>query len=303
MNTKQYGNRYIVKAKSLFILFIFINSIIFSHAIQAKSSNTKFEIASGSALVIDNQTNKVLFEQNSKKIAPIASVTKLMTALVVIEDKQPLNERLSVTIDNVNQLQGVKSRVKLGSQLTREDLLLIMLMASENRAAATLANHYSKGYQAFIKAMNNKAKELGMENTVFVEPSGISEKNVSNAVDLTKLINALDNYPIIKSFSVKPEFSADFTNPAYTLPFRNTNHLIFSDKWNINLTKTGFTNAAGHCLVLLTEINNHPATLVVLDAFGKQTHFGDANRLKTWLETGVIKPVPEAAKSYRLNKQ
>lgn len=178
-------------------------------------------------------------------------------------------------------------------------MLLLALMSSENRAAASLAHHYPGGYKAFIKAMNAKAKSLGMNNTRFVEPTGLSVHNVSTARDLTKLLIASKQYPLIGQLSTTREDMATFSNPTYTLPFRNTNHLVYRDNWNIQLTKTGFTNAAGHCLVMRTVINNKPVALVVMDAFGKYTHFADASRLRTWIETGKVMPVPAAALSYK----
>ncbi len=150
--------------------------------------------------------------------------------------------------------------------------------------------------------MNAKAKSLGMNNTRFVEPTGLSVHNVSTARDLTKLLIASKQYPLIGQLSTTREDMATFSNPTYTLPFRNTNHLVYRDNWNIQLTKTGFTNAAGHCLVMRTVINNKPVALVVMDAFGKYTHFADASRLRTWIETGKVMPVPAAALSYKKQK-
>lgn len=178
-------------------------------------------------------------------------------------------------------------------------MLLLALMSSENRAAASPAHYYPGGYNAFIKAMNAKAKALGMTHTRFVEPTGLSIHNVSTARDLTKLLIATKQYPLIGQLSTTREDMATFSHPAYTLPFRNTNHLVYRDNWNIQLTKTGFTNAAGHCTVMRTVINNKPVALVVMDAFGKYTHFADASRLRTWIETGKVMPVPAAALSYK----
>ncbi|SES78789.1 D-alanyl-D-alanine endopeptidase [Thorsellia anophelis] len=284
--------------KKIIVVILCFISLISPLAAKDKSSQL-FEIASTSALVFDMQGQEVLYSEQPNKIVPIASITKLMTALVILEDNQPFDELLTVDIDKTKELVGVKSRVKVGSQLSRKDLLIIMLMSSENRAASALAHHYSKGYDAFITQMNRKASELGMINTNFVEPTGLSEKNISTAEDLTRLLIALNKQPLIQQWSRIDTFEANFQKPSYTLPFRNTNHLVFNDKWDIRLTKTGFTNAAGHCLVMLTTINNKQVTLVVLDAFGKQTHFADANRIKTWLETGEIKPVPDSAKQYK----
>lgn len=261
------------------------------------------ELAAGSALLVDLKTNQVLYSSNPDFIAPIASVTKLMTAIVTLDAKQPLDEKLPIVIKDTAEMQGVFSRVRVGSQLSRYDTLLITLMSSENRAAASLAHHYPGGHEAFIKAMNAKAQALGMHSSHFVEPTGLSEKNVSSAHDLVLLIKAAQQYPLIKQFSTTDEKTIAFTKPNYTLGFRNTNALVRKDNWNIQLSKTGFTNSAGHCLVMSTEMNNRPVAFVVLDAFGKYTHMADANRLKKWLETGTVTPVPAAALSYKLAKQ
>lgn len=257
------------------------------------------EIASGSAMIVDLQTHKILYESHPDNVRPIASITKLMTVMVVLDAGLPLNERINVDISQTPEMKGVYSRVRLNSEATREDLMRLTLMSSENRAAASLAHHYPGGYNAFIKAMNDKAKSLGMTHTRYVEPTGLSIHNVSTARDLTKLLIASKNYPLLGKLSTTREDTAHFTHPNYTLPFRNTNHLMFRENWDIALTKTGFTNNAGHCLVMRTVINQRPVALVVLDAFGKYTHFADASRLRTWLETGKVTAVPQEALSYK----
>ncbi|ELJ6238302.1 D-alanyl-D-alanine endopeptidase [Enterobacter hormaechei] len=241
------------------------------------------QIASGSAMIVDLNTNKVIYASHPDLVRPIASITKVMTAMVVLDARLPLDEKLKVDI-------------------SRKNMLLLALMSSENRAAASLAHHYPGGYDAFIRAMNAKAKALGMKNTHFVEPTGLSIHNVSTARDLTKLLIASKQYPLIGQLSTTREEMATFSNPAYTLPFRNTNHLVYRDNWNIQLTKTGFTNAAGHCLVMRTVFNGKPVALVVMDAFGKYTHFADASRLRTWIETGKVQPVPASALAYKKQK-
>ncbi|EIX1763045.1 D-alanyl-D-alanine endopeptidase [Cronobacter sakazakii] len=260
------------------------------------------QIASGSAMIVDLRTNEVLFSSHPDLVRPIASITKVMTAMVVLDASLPLDEMLTVDISHTPEMKGIYSRLRLNSQISRKNMLLLALMSSENRAAASLAHHYPGGYDAFIRAMNAKAKALGMRNTHFVEPTGLSIHNVSTARDLTKLLIATKQYPLIGQLSTTREEMATFSNPTYTLPFRNTNHLVYRDNWNIQLTKTGFTNAAGHCLMMRTLIKNRPVTLVVMDAFGKYTHFADASRLRTWLETGKVQPVPEAALSYKRQK-
>ena len=263
---------------------------------------TQPEIASGSAMIVDLKTNKVLYSSHPNLVRPIASITKVMTAMVVLDAGLPLDEMLTVDISQTPEMKGIYSRVRLNSQISRENMLLLALMSSENRAAASLAHHYPGGYQAFIQAMNAKAKALGMKNTRFVEPTGLSIHNVSTAEDLTRLLIASQQYPLLGKLSTTREEMATFSSPAYTLPFRNTNHLVYRNNWDIQLTKTGFTNAAGHCLVMRTVINNRPVALVVMDAFGKATHFADASRLRTWIETGKVMPVPASALSYKKQK-
>jgi D-alanyl-D-alanine endopeptidase (penicillin-binding protein 7) len=271
-------------------------------ASQAKSP-THQELASGSALLVDLQSNQVLYSSHPDMVLPIASVTKLMTAMVTLDAKQPLKDMLPVYIADTQEMKGVYSRVRVGSQLSRHDLLLITLMSSENRAAASLAHHYPGGHKAFIQAMNDKARALGMSHTRYVEPTGLSPQNVSTASDLVKLLKASRNYPLLGQFSSTREKTVTFRQPTYSLGFRNTNQLVHKDSWNIQLTKTGFTNIAGHCLVMRTTMGGKSVAFVVLDSFGKYTHIADANRLKKWLETGKVSPVAPAALAYKQQKQ
>jgi len=260
------------------------------------------QIASGSAMVVDLKSHEVIYSRNPDEVRPIASLTKLMTAMVTLDAKLPLDEVINIDISNTPEMRGVFSRVKLNSEITRRQMIQLALMSSENRAAASLAAHYPGGYSAFIKAMNAKAKSLGMTRTRYVEPTGLSPRNVSTARDLTRLLLASQRYPLIGELSTTSEKTAVFSHPAYALPFRNTNHLIMNPSWSIQLTKTGYTDDAGHCLAMRTTINGKPVTLVVMDAFGKFTAFADANRLRTWMETGKTVPVPQIAKNYRKQK-
>jgi len=263
---------------------------------------SKLHIASGSAMLIDLQTNKLIYASNPDVVVPIASVTKLMTGLVVLEAKQNMEEYISVSISDTPEMKGVFSRVKIGSELPRREMLLITLMSSENRAAASLAHHYPGGYVAFIAAMNAKAKALGMTSTHYVEPTGLSTSNVSTARDLSKLVQAARKYPLLSELSTTKEKTVAFRKPNYTLGFHNTDHLVRKDNWDIQLTKTGFTNQAGHCLVLITRMGGRPVSLVILDAFGKYTHFADASRIRQWVETGKSSAVPAVALQYKADK-
>lgn len=260
-------------------------------------------LASVNALVVDQQSSQVLFERGADTRVPIASITKLMTAMVVLDAEQSLDEEIPVRVEHTRELQGVFSRVRKDSHLTRRELLLITLMSSENRAAAALAHHYDGGYEAFITAMNAKAAALGMGNTRFVEPTGLSSGNVSTARDLARLVSAAADYPLIKEFSTNPRRDTRFSKPRYTLAFANTNPLLRNENWDIEISKTGYTRPAGQCLVMLTNIEERPVALVLLDSFGKLSPMGDANRVRRWLQTGEGGPVPAAARDYVLRKK
>ena len=277
-------------------------SLLASNLQAASKAPAQQQIASGSGLVVDLKTNQVLFSSNPDRVAPIASVTKLMAAMAVLGAKLPMEQQLPVIIRDVAEMRGVYSRVRIGSEISRRDMLQLALMSSENRATASLAHHYPGGVPAFVAAMNAKARALDMHHSRFVEPTGLSQDNLSSANDLVKLLKASQQYPLIGQFSTTGEKTAYFRKPAYTLGFRNTNRLVYKPDWSIQLTKTGFTNAAGHCLVMRTHMDGRPVAFVVLDAFGKYTHMADANRLKKWLETGKISPVPAAALSYKQQK-
>nr|WP_276583459.1 D-alanyl-D-alanine endopeptidase [Pseudomonas sp. RIT-PI-S] len=263
---------------------------------------SQLHLASHSALLVDLQTNQVIYENKPDQVVPIASVTKLMTAMVVLDAKQSMTEDITVDISQTKEMKGVFSRVKLGSTLNRHDMLLIALMSSENRAAASLAHHYPGGYSAFIAAMNAKAKALGMSHTRYVEPTGLSEQNVSTARDLSKLLIAARRYPMLSELSTTKEKTVAFKKPNYTLGFHNTDHLLNQKNWDIQITKTGFTDKAGHCLVLVTSMGGRPVAMVILDAFGKYTHFADASRLRSWVETGRSTKAPAVAMQYKAEK-
>jgi serine-type D-Ala-D-Ala endopeptidase (penicillin-binding protein 7) len=277
--------------------------VVASNSLAAQKLPRQQELAAGSALLVDLKTDEVLYSSHPDLVVPIASVTKLMTAMVSLDAKLPMDEVLAVTVRDNPHMKGVYSRVRIGSEISRANMLLLTLMSSENRAATSLAHHYPGGYAAFITAMNAKAKALGMSSSRFVEPTGLSERNVSSARDLVRLLKASLEYPLIGELSTTTEKTVAFRKPTYSLGFRNTNALVRKPDWSVQLSKTGFTNKAGHCLVMRTVMAKRPVAFVVLDAFGKYTHMADANRLKKWLETGRVSPVPAAALSYRKQKQ
>lgn len=281
----------------------FTSNAVASEKAAIPRDPSTLHLASGSALLIDLQTNQVIYENHADAVRPIASVTKLMTAMVVLDAKQAMDENLTIDISQTKEMKGVFSRVKLGSELNRRDMLLIALMSSENRAAASLAHHYPGGYKAFIAAMNAKARSLGMSHTRYVEPTGLSINNVSTARDLSKLLMAARHYPMLSQLSTTREKTVAFRKPNYTLGFHNTDHLVNKSDWDIKLTKTGFTNEAGHCLVLVTSMGGRPVAMVILDAFGKYTHFADASRLRKWVETGKSTAAPAVALEYKAQKR
>ncbi|WP_394129070.1 D-alanyl-D-alanine endopeptidase [Shewanella maritima] len=290
------------------MLIICLITCLFIHVSEAKAQNNQDIIsaqplAAHSALIVDLLSGKVLHSENAQHITPIASVTKLMTAMVVLDAKLPLTERISVDVSESPTMRNVHSRIRIGSKVTRENMMIMTLIASENRAATSLAHHYPGGYNAFIKAMNAKAKALGMNNSHFFEPTGLSEHNVSSAADLMKLLKAAQQYPELARLSAMPKRHVIFSKPRYKLDFHNTNKLVAKDEWDIALTKTGFTSKAGQCLVMLAKMNGRDVAFVVLDAYGKYTHLADANRFKRYLETGEVSVVPATAKKYKAEKQ
>ncbi|WP_434929122.1 D-alanyl-D-alanine endopeptidase [Shewanella sp. HL-SH2] len=290
--------------KSAFSTLLLLASLTHqAYAATAVASSQQQELAAGSAMLVDLNTNEVLYSSNINHQVPIASVTKLMTAMVVLDAKLPLDEMITVDIHQAPIMRNVYSRVRVGSEVSRETMMLMTLMSSENRAATALAHHYPGGYFAFIYAMNAKAKALGMEQTRYAEPTGLSADNVSSAKDLVILLQESQKYPLLGKLSSTEKKHIIFNKPRYNLDFQNTNKLVFKDGWNIALTKTGYTSKAGHCLIMLTEMNKRKVAFVVLDTFGKYTHIADASRLKKWLETGKVTPIPASAKAYKQQKQ
>ncbi|MEM5404325.1 MULTISPECIES: D-alanyl-D-alanine endopeptidase [Paraburkholderia] len=241
-------------------------------------------LRSGVAYVVDQNTLEPLFDKNSHAVVPIASISKLMTAMVVLDSKASLSEPLEVTDEDRDYEKNTGSRLSVGSVLSREDMLHIALMASENRAAAALSRYYPGGRPAFIAAMNAKAKQLGMTDTHFENSTGLTSHNVSTARDLVKMVNAAYQYPMIRQFST--DRSYDVFTGKRNLAYNSTNALVRNASWDIGLQKTGFINEAGECLVMQTTIHNRPVIMVLLDSSGKYSRFADATRVRTWLDNG-----------------
>jgi serine-type D-Ala-D-Ala endopeptidase (penicillin-binding protein 7) len=241
-------------------------------------------LRSGVAYVVDQNTLEPLFDKNSHAVVPIASISKLMTAMVVLDSKAPLTESIEVTDEDRDYDKNTGSRLSVGSVLSREDMLHIALMASENRAAAALSRYFPGGRPAFIAAMNAKAKQLGMTDTHFENSTGLSSQNVSSARDLVKMVNAAYQYPTIRQFSTDHSYTV-FTGKR-NIAYNSTNALIRNPSWDIGLQKTGFINEAGECLVMQATIHNRPVIMVLLDSSGKYSRFADATRVRAWLDNG-----------------
>jgi D-alanyl-D-alanine endopeptidase (penicillin-binding protein 7) len=247
-------------------------------------------VRSNLALVIDADGRTPIYSKHPEKVAPIASITKLMTAMVVLDAGSPLSEEIVITRDDIDTIKYSGSRLPVRSRLKREDLLLVALMASDNRAASALARAYPGGTAACVAAMNRKAVELGMHATRFADPTGLSDKNVSTATDLARLVLAARAYPRIREASVAPSRMVRIGR-GRVLQFHNSNRLVHNKNWSIGLSKTGYINEAGRCLVMEAKIAARDVVIVLLDSFGKYTRLGDASRIRTWMEQTLPTPV------------
>lgn len=254
-------------------------------AVSAAPNPAKLEVRSSSALVVDVKTGKTLYQKNATKVRPIASLTKLMTALVVLDAKQNLNQTITVDKNDLDRVKHTHSRIRMGTKVTRRDALHLALMSSENRIASALARHYPGGRSAFVRAMNNKARQLGMRNTHFYDSTGLSTRNVSTAQDLGKLAAAAYRQPLIRQFTQDENREMRFSAPAYSLMFNNTNPLVKNPDWDVRLSKTGFTDEAGRCLVMRAKPDSRELAIVLLNSVGKRTPIGDANRIRKWLKS------------------
>lgn len=253
----------------------------------------KLRLASANAIIVDAEDGKPLYAKAADEITPIASVTKLMTAMVVLDSQQAMDEPLEVDMGDFDYLKGSHSRLGMGTTLTRNEMLRLALMASENRAASSLARHYPGGLKAFVTAMNFKAASLGMTHTHYEDSTGLDPRNVSTASDLAKLVRAAADYPLIREYSTTPSHYVE-TQTGRTLGFNNSNALVKNAAWDIQLQKTGYIREAGRCVVMLANIASKPMVIVLLDSIGKFTRLGDAQRVKHWLETGETMPAPVA---------
>jgi D-alanyl-D-alanine endopeptidase (penicillin-binding protein 7) len=241
------------------------------------------DVQSTAAMVVNLGNGEVIYDKNISAVAPIASITKLMTAMVVLDAKLPLDEIITVTEEDFDYLKYTGSRLAVGMTLTRDEMLRLALMSSENRAAAALGRAYPGGMPAFVKEMNLKALSLEMMHTSFVDSTGLSSSNVSTASDLTRMVKAAYQYPLIRQYSTGNGYAV-YANNGRPMQFGNSNSLVVSPDWQVNLQKTGYIREAGRCVVMHTTIANSPIVIVLLDSWGRMSRVGDANRIKKWIE-------------------
>jgi D-alanyl-D-alanine endopeptidase (penicillin-binding protein 7) len=266
------------------LFFVLAITIGFAQAQEAKAHKAVY-LRSSSALVLDADTGEVVIDKNADTVTPIASITKLMTAMVVLDRGLDLEQRIVLSRDDIDSLKGTRSRLRPGNVLTRHDLLLLALMSSENRAAAALGRTYPGGIEPFVAAMNAKAAALGMKESRFVDATGLSPHNVSSARDLVKLVRAAHEYQQIREFSTRDRYSVRLSEKGRPLSFQNTNGLVRAHHWEVGLSKTGYISEAGRCLVMHVKLASKDLIVVLLDSWGKQSRIGDANRIKKWVET------------------
>ena len=253
---------------------------------QAKPAHLgRLDVRSSSVIVLDAVDSSVLYSKQAQRPVPIASITKLMTALVVLDAGQPLDDMIELTTADRHLERTSASRLAIGSEISRGDLLHLALMSSENRAAHAVARAYPGGLPACLKAMNAKARALGMKTAHFTDPTGLSSGNVSSATDLAKLVAAAAADPTIRTFSTSASHTVAVGKQL--LEFRNTNSLVAKADWDVMVQKTGYTSDAGQCLVMKTVIRERPVLIVLLNSFGKYTRVADARRIRKWMEAGL----------------
>jgi D-alanyl-D-alanine endopeptidase (penicillin-binding protein 7) len=273
--------------------------VLFSQPAPAAAPTTKgLSLASVNAAVAFADAGDLLYSKYPDRSVAIASLTKLMTALVVMRSGEPLNEWLEVYPRHREAPNNAYSRIRLHSELKRGDMLRIALMSSENLAAYTLARHHPGGFEAFVKAMNTTASDLGMTQSRFVEPTGLSPQNRASAADMVKLVRAVYSHHQLREFSTTGYFTARFREPRYNLAYGNTNVLVHRGSWDVNLSKTGYLTEAGRCLVVVNRVEGRDVIAVLLDSFGTRTPIGDAGRIRRWLKTGRGGTVAGAARDY-----
>lgn len=263
---------------------VFLFCIIFFYTNNTLAQKNSLDIKSQAAMVFNAQDDHVIYDKNADQVMPIASITKLMTAMVILDARLSPDEIITIENADVDKLKHTTSRLPVGTSYARHELLRLSLMSSENRAAAALGRTYPGGTKAFVDAMNIKAKQIGMFNSQFVEPTGLSSSNVATARDLAKLVSASNSYATIREFSTTSEHFVSPGNKRGQLQYVNSNSLVRSQNWAIDVSKTGYLNEAGRCLVMHANISGQSVVIVLLNSWGKNTRIGDANRVKKWIE-------------------
>jgi serine-type D-Ala-D-Ala endopeptidase (penicillin-binding protein 7) len=245
-------------------------------------------LMSHAVMVFDQVTGRPLYAKNADAAVPIASITKLMTAIIVLESRQNLEEPVIIEEADVDVIKNSRSKVPLGTAFRREDLMRLALLASDNRAAAALGRSFPGGINAFVDTMNAKARQIGMTSARFVDATGLAPGNIASPQDLALLVAESAKYPLIREFSTAPELYVTLPDSGRQIGFNNTNSLVRNQEWSIGVSKTGFINEAGKCLVMQAMIDNNPVIIVLMDSWGRLTRVGDANRIKKWIETRKV---------------
>lgn len=295
-----------MKIISLFILLCWTpvifgsESYVSAQDIIEHARPTTLKLRSHIALVYDEREKEVIFSRHAEKVVPIASLSKLMTAMVILDANLNMEEAITISKEDKDRIRYSRSRLKKGMIFTRRDLLNIALAASANRAAAALARTYPGGRSAFVEAMNKKTHDLGLVKTRFADSAGLDNDNVSTAEELIQIVLAASEYPEIREYTTQTRESITELKRNREIVFGNTNRLVHRDAWPITLSKTGFTGDAGNCLVMKTEINDRPVILVLLNSWGKLSKYGDSNRIKTWLTKTERSILKKQAKAERI---
>jgi D-alanyl-D-alanine endopeptidase (penicillin-binding protein 7) len=269
------------------LFYLFLSLVLSFTPVYAK--DLKPNVKSSIAMIVHQETGEIIYQKNAYTKAPIASLTKIMTAMVVLDSGINLDEEVKITKADIDRIKRTGSRIPLGARLTRYELLKFALMASDNRAASALSRSYPTGQKGFIDAMNVKAKQLGMFNTVFADPTGLNKNNVSTARDLVRMAQAAYQYPEIRNLTTQSKGEINYGRRNYKIGFVNTNRLVRKGEWDIGLSKTGFIREAGRCLVMQAMVKDEPIIMIFLDSYGKLTRFADAKRVKKWMEKNYNK--------------
>jgi D-alanyl-D-alanine endopeptidase (penicillin-binding protein 7) len=269
------------------LFYLFLSLTLSFTPVYAK--DLKPNVKSSIAMIVHQETGEIIYQKNAYTKASIASLTKIMTAMVVLDSGINLDEEVKITKADIDRIKRTGSRIPLGARLTRYELLKFALMASDNRAASALSRSYPTGKKGFIDAMNVKAKQLGMFNTVFADPSGLNKNNVSTARDLVRMVQAAYQYPEIRNLTTQSKGEINYGKRNYKIGFVNTNRLVRKGDWDIGLSKTGFIREAGRCLVMQAMVKDEPVIMIFLDSYGKLTRFADAKRVKKWMEKNYNK--------------